>query len=400
MAKKKMGMDKKVLEKKKEKGAAAKAVETVVETVVVETPAVEEVKVEETKVEEVKAEVEVNEAETVAETPVKRRGRKPKAEAEEVKTEEAEVEEPVKKRRGRKPKTETTEEKVETAEPKKRGRKAKTETETAEVKETKVRKPRAKKLEMSYEEAEAKMHEANVHYTFDEYTYLLLDNKTVKKAIEAIKEACQMDLDEAVLKALYADLEKRVDITPKSMSAMKAELEEKMSRKTTSYEEDSQLYHDTFYFAGKLLEYAERFKLNSVEKLSEWTKTDVAQFYSFYMDMALKVLYGWEDKDVDNYEDFMSEVLSVFEDLQPALEFRFQIDLADIQIQHDFFSRGDSTFEYLLRENEIKDYIYYRYANAYIFKNLDKAKWIANRAFSVVDERYVYYPKLIEIVNK
>ena len=65
-----------------------------------------------------------------------------------------------------------------------------------------------------------------------------------------------------------------------------------------------------------------------------------------------------------------------------------------------FTVRAISTFEYLLRENEIKDYIYYRYAHAYVDINLDKAKWIANRAFAVVDKRYVYYPLLVEIANR
>lgn len=348
---------------------------------------------------------EVKEAPIAAEIK-KPRGRKAKAVAEEVKAE------PVKKTTKAKAKEEV---KAETkAKPaKKTVKKAVKEEDiiVEEVKEDKTKKPvkrPAKKvvveeavLPFTVEEGIQKMNAMNIFYTFDEYHRILIENETITKAIEAIVEECKLvDFDRSVLEVLYSDLVRRVDVKTSDFKAMKKTLEEIMSRKTTSFEEDSQLYHDAFYFAGKMLEYGERFKMSTTEQLKAWIGVDMVQYFNFYMDMALKVLPEWADKDVDNYDDFMSEVCTQFTDLCAELEFRFQIDLADIQIAHGFYNKGDSSFEYLLRENEIKDYIYYRYAHAYVDVNLDKAKWIANRAFTVVDKRYVYYPLLVEIANR
>lgn len=360
----------------------------------------------ENKPEPVKAEV----VEEVKETPIaaeikKPRGRKAKV-VEEVKAE------PVKKTAKAKVKEEV---KPETkAKPAKKTAKKTVKEEdivVEEVKEDKTKKPvkrPAKKvvieeavLPFTVEEGIQKMNAMNIFYTFDEYYRILIENETITKAIEAIIEECKLvDFDRSVLEVLYGDLVRRVDVKTSDFKAMKKTLEEIMNRKTTSFEEDSQLYHDAFYFAGKMLEYGERFKMSTTEQLKAWVGVDMVQYFNFYMDMALKVLPEWADKDVDNYEDFMSEVCTQFTDLCAELEFRFQIDLADIQIAHGFYNKGDSSFEYLLRENEIKDYIYYRYAHAYVDVNLDKAKWIANRAFTVVDKRYVYYPLLVEIANR
>ncbi len=301
--------------------------------------------------------------------------------------------------------------KIETPEEKAKPTRRTTKKAVGEAKEDKTKKAvkrpakeaeaEAVVLPFTAEEGIQKMNAMNIFYTFDEYHRLLIENETITKAIEAIIDECRLvDFDRSVLEVLYGDLVRRVDVKTSDFKAMKKTLEEIMNRKTTSFEEDSQLYHDAFYFAGKLLEYGERFKLSTTDKLKAWIGVDMVQYYNFYMDMALKVLPEWADKDVDIYEDFMSEVCTQFTDLCAELEFRFQIDLADIQIAHGFYSKGDSTFEYLLRENEIKDYIYYRYAHAYVDINLDKAKWIANRAFAVVDKRYVYYPLLVEIANR
>lgn len=342
-----------------------------------------------------KAEPEEKEAATAVE--VKKAVRKSK-----VKTETPKAE--AKPKKAVNAKTETPEEK---AKPTRRTTK-KAVGEAKEDKTKKAVKRPAKEAEaeavvlpFTAEEGIQKMNAMNIFYTFDEYHRLLIENETITKAIEAIIDECRLvDFDRSVLEVLYGDLVRRVDVKTSDFKAMKKTLEEIMNRKTTSFEEDSQLYHDAFYFAGKLLEYGERFKLSTTDKLKAWIGVDMVQYYNFYMDMALKVLPEWADKDVDIYEDFMSEVCTQFTDLCAELEFRFQIDLADIQIAHGFYSKGDSTFEYLLRENEIKDYIYYRYAHAYVDINLDKAKWIANRAFAVVDKRYVYYPLLVEIANR
>ena len=435
-----------VAKKAVEETVVSKPVEEVVEAVnepIIENEKAEEIKavVEEAVKTEAVEETMKESEEVVIEAKHRGRPKKEKAVEDEVKEpkkrgRKAKVQEEVEaksetKRRGRPKKEEAAEEEVK--EPKKRGRKAKAQEEAEaksetkrrgrpkkeetveEVKEPKKRVRKAKTIEepiikeevidvvypYSVEEGMQAMAGYNVHYSFDEYHRILIENETVEKAIDHIIDECQLSIqfDRSILERLYADLIRRVDVTRKDFEGYKAALEEKMSRYCDTYEEDCQLYHDTFYFMGKLFEYGQRFNLRSSEILNEWVGVDISKYFNFYLDMAMRVLKGWQYKDVENYEEFVSEVFSQFSDLAGKFEFRFLLDLSDLQISHGYFHNADTTFEYMLRENNIKDYIYYRYAHAYVDVDLAKAKWIAGRSFSVVDERFVYYPKLVEIAN-
>ena len=74
---------------------------------------------------------------------------------------------------------------------------------------------------------------------------------------------------------------------------------------------------------GKLFEYGQRFNLRSSEILNEWVGVDISKYFNFYLDMAMRVLKGWQYKDVENYEEFVSEVFSQFSDLAGKFEFQF-----------------------------------------------------------------------------
>ena len=62
-------------------------------------------------------------------------------------------------------------------------------------------------------------------------------------------------------------------------------------------------------------------------------------------------------------------------------------------------AKGDADYGYILRENQIKDYIYYRYASIYEGVDKDKAKQIANQALQFVDDRFTYYPNIIAVLE-
>ena len=75
------------------------------------------------------------------------------------------------------------------------------------------------------------------------------------------------------------------------------------------------------------------------------------------------------------------------------------MDIADLYIEHGDYGLGDANYGYILRENEIKDMIYYRYANAYRDIDREKSRAICNEALQYVDDRYTYYPQIIELLE-
>jgi hypothetical protein len=75
------------------------------------------------------------------------------------------------------------------------------------------------------------------------------------------------------------------------------------------------------------------------------------------------------------------------------------MDIADLYIQHGDYGRGDADYNYILRENDLKDQIYYRFAKVYQPIDAGKAKAIASSALRYVDDRFDYYPSIIEIIN-
>ena len=84
-----------------------------------------------------------------------------------------------------------------------------------------------------------------------------------------------------------------------------------------------------------------------------------------FMDLAYKVLVHWKYDDVKYYENFIYAVLSQFDDLHDKYGVRAMMDVADLYIEHGDYGLGDANYEYILRENQIKDYIYLRFAKIY-----------------------------------
>ena len=80
-------------------------------------------------------------------------------------------------------------------------------------------------------------------------------------------------------------------------------------------------------------------------------------------------------------------------------QFQAMMDVADLYILHGDYGLGDADYAYILRENQIKDYIYYRYASIYEGVDKDKAKQIANQALQFVDDRFTYYPNIIAVLE-
>ena len=149
----------------------------------------------------------------------------------------------------------------------------------------------------------------------------------------------------------------------------------------------------------KVLMIAQHKDIHDSKKLEEEIGVDVEKFVEEFMDLAYSVLKTWKYEDVDYYEHFIFAVLSQLEDLHNKYSNRIMMDVADLYILHGDYGLGDADYAYILRENQIKDYIYYRYASIYEGVDKDKAKQIANQALQFVDDRFTYYPNIIAVLE-
>lgn len=158
-------------------------------------------------------------------------------------------------------------------------------------------------------------------------------------------------------------------------------------------------YHKEFDLVKKILMIAQRKDLHTMEKLASLLKMDMTDTILHYMDVAYSVLKNWQYDDVKYYENFIYAVLSHFTDLHDKYANRAMMDVADLYIEHGDYGLGDANYGYIIRENQIKDYIYYRYANVYIDIDREKARSIAQSALQYVDSRYTYYPNIMSILE-
>ena len=158
-------------------------------------------------------------------------------------------------------------------------------------------------------------------------------------------------------------------------------------------------YHKEFDLVKKILMIAQRKDLHTMEELASLLKMDMTDTILHYMDVAYNVLKNWQYDDVKYYENFIYAVLSHFTDLHDKYANRAMMDVADFYIEHGDYGLGDANYGYIIRENQIKDYIYYRYANVYVDIDREKARSIAQSALQYVDSRYTYYPNIMSILE-
>lgn len=158
-------------------------------------------------------------------------------------------------------------------------------------------------------------------------------------------------------------------------------------------------YHKEFDLVKKILMIAQRKDLHTMEELASLLKIDMTDTILHYMDVAYNVLKNWQYDDVKYYENFIYAVLSHFTDLHDKYANRAMMDVADLYIEHGDYGLGDANYGYIIRENQIKDYIYYRYANVYVDIDREKARSIAQSALQYVDSRYTYYPNIMSILE-
>ena len=409
--------NKKVVDKKEE----VKAVKPVEEKKV-ETKPAEEKKAPAKKVaSEKKAPVKKEEAKPAEEkkAPAKKEEAKP-AEKKKVTAKKATAE---KKAPAKKEEAKPAEEKKATVEKKTPAKKAAAKpatTKKASTKKTTTKKTTTKKAttkKMTKEEQYAKLSldtcldlakAMSMDVTRDSIIQQLILNPDVKSVSENLVNKYQLTgkfnfeedgYDEGLVEVLVSKVFETADIKPQKPEDLQADVTHALNYKFTDVVADGEEYKDQFDTMRKVLMIAQHKDIHDSKKLEEEVGVDVEKFVEEFMDLAYSVLKTWKYEDVDYYEHFIFAVLSQLEDLHNKYSNRIMMDVADLYILHGDYGLGDADYAYILRENQIKDYIYYRYASIYEGVDKDKAKQIANQALQFVDDRFTYYPNIIAVLE-
>ena len=351
--------------------------------------------------------------------PVKKEEAKP-AEKKKVTAKKATAE---KKAPAKKEEAKPAEEKKATVEKKTPAKKAAAKpatTKKASTKKTTTKKTTTKKAttkKMTKEEQYAKLSldtcldlakAMSMDVTRDSITQQLILNPDVKSVSQDLVNKYQLTgkfnfeedgYDEGLVEVLVSKVFETADIKPQKAEDLQADVAHALNYKYTDVVADGEEYKDQFDTMRKVLMIAQHKDIHDSKKLEEEIGVDVEKFVEEFMDLAYSVLKTWKYEDVDYYEHFIFAVLSQLEDLHNKYSNRIMMDVADLYILHGDYGLGDADYAYILRENQIKDYIYYRYASIYEGVDKDKAKQIANQALQFVDDRFTYYPNIIAVLE-
>ena len=343
---------------------------------------------------------------------------KPAVEAKKEEVKSAETKKaPAKKattKKAAKPAVEAKKEEVKPAEAKKAPAKKAT-TKKATTKKTTTKKVTTKK--MTKEEQYAKLSldtcldlakAMSMNVTRDSIIQQLILNPDVKSVSKDLVNKYQLTgkfnfeedgYDEGLVEVLVSKVYETADIKPQKAEDLQADVDHALNYKFTDVVADGEEYKAQFDTMRKVLMIAQHKDIHDSKNLDEEIGIDVEKFVEEFMDLAYSVLKTWKYEDVDYYEHFIYAVLSQLEDLHDTYRNRIMMDVADLYILHGDYGLGDADYGYILRENQIKDYIYYRYASIYEGVDKDKAKQIANQALQFVDDRFTYYPNIIAVLE-
>lgn len=245
---------------------------------------------------------------------------------------------------------------------------------------------------------------------YDQYAFMLLEEADEKKIAKSILDTYQLNAksysfdedgyDVDLIPVLVSKVAGTVDIKASDFALMQKEIQDHAQYEILADGlANNDEYNADFDLVKRLLMIAQHKGLTTMEQLAGIVKEDATAMIGKFMDVAYVVLKNWQYDDVKYYENFLYALLSQFEDLYQIYETRAMMDIADLYIEHGDYGLGDANYGYILRENEIKDMIYYRYANAYRDIDREKSRAICNEALQYVDDRYTYYPQIIELLE-
>lgn len=265
-------------------------------------------------------------------------------------------------------------------------------------------------MEYSLDTCIANMKLMGVLHEYSDYTQILLDEddllkieKNIMEGNALTKKSYDFDKDGFDTDLIMITLQKVVDSMDIKATEFKEIAQDIADCMLIVYGEDAEKnaveYLKEFKLCEKILMIGQRKNIATASEVSELINTDVEAFVKHFFAFAYEILPSWQYADVKFYEDFAYAMLSQYEDLFDACQLNLLLDCADLYVKHGDYYHGDEAYQYILRENKIKDYIYYRYAFVYEPIDKNKAKAIAYDALHFVDERFMYYPNIMNVIN-
>lgn len=260
-------------------------------------------------------------------------------------------------------------------------------------------------VDWSIEECIKEMQTMGVQYVYEDYVRILLDDANRKQVEKNIIEGNNLKEKGHNVELVALTLDKianTMDVKASDFKDIQKDIGTslKVTFKQGASEENAAEYLKQFKISEKLLMIGQRKHITVASELSELLGTDVEAYIRHFFAFAYQVLPTWQYDDVKFYEDFAYAILSQYSDLFERYQLKLLIDCADLYIKHGDFQHGDENYGYILRENQIKDYIYYRFASIYEDIDISKAKALAHESLEYVDERYEYYKHIVDIINR
>ncbi len=300
--------------------------------------------------------------------------------------------------------------------PKKATAKKSVQTKTTKAKPV-VKKPMKKELEalkfeqyrhFSLDTCIDMAHAMGIPLGYDDYASMLLETddlnaiaKDLFKTYDLTSKKYTFEedgYDADVVPVLLEKMSDVVEIKASDFAQMAKEIQ--ASLKTPMDSDDTQeAYKTLFEYVKKYLMIGQRKDIHLTEDMHDLVACDGNELVVRFMDVAYASLPTWRYDDVKYYENFIYAVLSQFEDLYDAYANRAMMDVADLYIKHGDYALGDANYGYILRENQIKDYIYYRFAHVYQDLDHEKSRAIASDSLQYVDDRYTYYADIQKILE-
>lgn len=251
--------------------------------------------------------------------------------------------------------------------------------------------------------------ELGIEKTYDDYKKLLIANNDPEQiAKDLAQEATKAEsftfeedgYDVDLIPVLVAKVSDTIDWDAANLLPLGDRIQEACAMELGEDAlANTNVYNTLFDTVREVLMIAQQENVHDLAQINEMAGADVKALVVKFMDVAYDILKSWQYNDVKYYEGFIYSVLSQFEELHQQLGTRAMMDVADLLILHGDFGLGDANYHYIIRENNIKDMIYFRFANVYRGIDRDKARAIAHEALQWVDGRYDYYQAILDILH-
>ena len=208
-----------------------------------------------------------------------------------------------------------------------------------------------------------------VTMAYSDYEAMLLDQDDLKAMSKQVLDQYHVDAkafsfekdgyDTDLIQVLFQRISETADIKASDFKNIQKEI---AAHVTYEIKDDATVnneeYQKDFDLVRQVLMIAQRKDIHSTADIQSFIKVDPSDFIDKFMELAYQVLPLFEYDDVKYYENFIYTVLSQFEDLHQKWGTRALMDVADLYIKHGDYGLGDANYNYVLRENDIKDMIY------------------------------------------